>query len=170
MGRDDPTDRLTYWPRRLARGGRVLAPGTREDPLQFIDVRDLAEWIVSAAGRSLAGIFNATGEIIPFGPFLDACRRVTASDAELVWVPSERLLGLGLDPWMGVPLWIAAPGWEGANRIDITRARAAGLTFRPLDDTIREARSWDQERRDRGEGPPETFSFEREQELLRSLG
>jgi 2'-hydroxyisoflavone reductase len=85
------------------------------------------------------GTFNATGKIVSFGDFLDACRRVTGSDAKLVWVPSERLLAAGAEPWMGVPLWIAAPGWEAANRVDVSRGLAAGLGFRPLDDTIRAA-------------------------------
>jgi 2'-hydroxyisoflavone reductase len=140
VGPHDPTDRFAYWPRRVAEGGRVLAPGDPADPLQFIDVRDLADFIIHLIESGQGGVFNATGHPIPFGAFLDACREVTRSDAELVWVPSEVLLAAGLDPWMGVPMWIAAPGWEAASRVPIERALEAGLVFRPLRDTI--AAAW----------------------------
>lgn len=139
VGPHDPTDRFSYWPKRIARGGRVLAPGEPTDPLQFVDVRDLGAFLVRLAEDDRHGRFNATGPIVAFSALLDVCRRVTSANAELVWVPSERLLGAGLDPWMGVPLWIAAPGWEAANRVSIERALAAGLTFRPLAETVRAA-------------------------------
>ena len=117
----------------------MLAPGEPTDPLQFVDVRDLGAFLVRLAEDDRHGRFNATGPIVAFSALLDVCRRVTSANAELVWVPSERLLGAGLDPWMGVPLWIAAPGWEAANRVSIERALAAGLTFRPLAETVRAA-------------------------------
>jgi 2'-hydroxyisoflavone reductase len=137
VGPHDATDRFSYWPKRMARGGRVLAPGDPADPLQFVDVRDLGGFVVQLVEDDRAGTFNATGKIVPFGALLDECAKVTGTDLELVWVPSERLLAAGLDPWMGVPLWIAAPGWDAANRVPIERALEAGLTFRPLADTIR---------------------------------
>lgn len=117
----------------------MLAPGNPDDPLQFVDVRDLAEFMLRLVEDDRPGTFNATGKIVRFGDFLAECQRVVGGDAELAWVPSESLLAAGLDPWMGVPLWIAAPGWEAANRIRIERARAAGLAFRPLAETIRAA-------------------------------
>jgi 2'-hydroxyisoflavone reductase len=159
-GPHDTTDRLSYWPKRIACGGRVLAPGAPDDPIQFIDVRDLADFVLRAPN----GTFNATGEIVPLGELLETCKRVTASDADLVWVSTERLLAAGLEPFMGVPLWIAAPGWEGANRVDIRRALAAGLRLRPVAQTIEAA--W----RDRT--PPTlvtALSVEREHELLRTI-
>jgi 2'-hydroxyisoflavone reductase len=159
-GPHDTTDRLSYWPKRIACGGRVLAPGAPNDPIQFIDVRDLADFVLRAPN----GTFNATGEIVPLGELLETCKRVTASDADLVWVSTERLLAAGLEPFMGVPLWIAAPGWEGANRVDIRRALAAGLRLRPVAQTIEAA--W----RDRT--PPTlvtALSVEREHELLRTI-
>jgi 2'-hydroxyisoflavone reductase len=159
-GPHDTTDRLSYWPKRIACGGRVLAPGAPDDPIQFIDVRDLADFVLRAPN----GTFNATGEIVPLGELLETCKRVTASDADLVWVSTERLLAAGLEPFMGVPLWIAAPGWEGANRVDIRRALAAGLRLRPVAQTIEAA--W----RDRT--PPTlvtALSAEREHELLRTI-
>jgi len=136
VGPHDPTGRFTYWPHRIARGGVVLAPASPEYAVQFIDVRDLADWIVRAAADGLGGTFNATGETMPLGELLDACIRVTRSDARLVWVPSDRLLEAGAEEWMGVPLWIVSPGWEAVNRVPISKAVATGLTFRPLADTI----------------------------------
>jgi 2'-hydroxyisoflavone reductase len=139
VGPHDPTNRFAYWPRRMAAGGRVLAPGSPEDALQFIDVRDLAQWLLRAAVADVSGVFNVTGRSISFEHLLDACR-VPGVDAETVWIPSARLLDAGLDPWMGVPLWIGAAGWEAANAVDVSRATRAGLAFRPLLHTITDAR------------------------------
>lgn len=135
-GPHDRTDRLSYWPRRLAAGGRVLAPGSPADPVQFIDVRDLASFMLTLVEGDSPGTFNVTGKHLPMGEFLSICARATRSDAELVWVPSRWLVQAGVDPWMGVPLWISAPGWEAANRVPIGRALAAGLTLRPVAETI----------------------------------
>jgi len=164
VGPHDPTDRFSYWPKRIAAGGRVLAPGDPGDPVQFIDVRDLGEFIVNVAEARRAGVFNATGRTLSLGELLDACCAATGSDAELVWVPTPELLAAGLDPWMGVPLWIAAPGWEAANRVPIDRALDAGLTFRPLADTIAAALTDDTQ-------PTTVMALapERESELLRRL-
>jgi 2'-hydroxyisoflavone reductase len=167
VGPHDPTDRFGYWPRRVARGGRMLAPGRPDDPVQFIDVRDLAGWLVDGLSAGLAGVFNATGETLTMGELLDACgRAVPAGAAEPVWVSGERLLAAGVDPWMGVPLWIGEPGWEGANLVDIARARAAGLDFRPLVDTIRDTLAWDVAR---GGPDMEGLTPDREQSLLSTL-
>jgi 2'-hydroxyisoflavone reductase len=161
VGPHDSTDRFSYWPRRIAEGGRVLAPGDPDDPVQFIDVRDLGAFIVRLAETRTSGVFNATGPMIRFGELLAVCRAVTRSDAELVWVPTVALLAAGLDPWMGVPMWIAAPGWEAANRVPIDRALQAGLSIRPLEDTVKAA--W------LDDTPPKlvtALAREREQELL----
>lgn len=166
VGPHDGTDRFAYWPRRVARGGRILAPGHPTDPVQFIDVRDLAGWMVRSAERGLSGIYNATGETITFGALLSACQaNIPGSDTELVWVDSARLLAAGADPWMGVPMWIAAPGWEAANRVDVGRALADGLALRPLSDTIHDTLSWDLAR---GGPPPgeEALTPDRERSLL----
>lgn len=137
VGPHDPTGRFTYWPHRVARGGRVLAPGRPDDPKQFIDVRDLAEWMLRRIGRNEGGLTNATGLPIPFDAILTTCRRVSGSDADLIWVPSERLLAEGLGEWTELPLWIASPEYAGMQQADVTRAIAAGLTLRPLAETIR---------------------------------
>lgn len=158
-GPHDRTERLAYWPRRLAEGGRVLAPGAPEDPVQFIDVRDLAAFVLRLVEHDSPGTFNATGEPLPMREFLCVCARVTGSDVELVWVPSDWLLRAGVDPWMGVPLWIAAPGWEAANRVPIGRALGAGLSLRSIQETIGEA--WHDP-----DSPDGTFSRADEARLL----
>ncbi|MBV8160966.1 MAG: NAD-dependent epimerase/dehydratase family protein [Acidimicrobiia bacterium] len=162
VGPHDPTDRFAYWPRRAAAGGTVLAPGAPDDPLQFIDARDLAVWVISAARAGEVGVFNATGTQIRFGQFVEECRHVTRSQARVVWVSTERLLAAGANPWMEVPLWIAVPGWDAANDVDISKALAAGLSFRPLANTIDDTFRWDLARSSR----PEGLLPEREAELL----
>jgi 2'-hydroxyisoflavone reductase len=162
VGPYDPTSRFVYWPRRMARGGRVLAPGSPEDRVQFIDVRDLAAWLVRAAGTDLPGPFNVAGEPVSFSALLEACRIPTVS-TELVWIPSRHLLEAGVNPWMGVPLWIAGPGWEAANAVDVDRALGAGLSHRPLTDVIAGALAYPG---DDGQSP---FSEDSERDLLSRL-
>lgn len=163
VGPHDPTERFSYWPRRIAEGGTVLAPGEPTDPVQFIDVRDLAGFMLRLIEDDRSGTFNATGHTMAFGDLLDECRRVCEVDADIVWVPGDRLLAAGLDPWMGVPLWIGDPEFKSANQVDITRALRAGLVFRPLEETIRAALV--------SEPPaqPTTFTRSAEQALLQDL-
>jgi 2'-hydroxyisoflavone reductase len=137
VGPHDPTGRFTYWPHRVARGGDVLAPGSPDDPVQFIDVRDLAVWIVEATANGVGGTFNATGEPMRFGDLLEECRAATGTDATFTWVASERLLAEEVGPWMELPLWLPIPEYAGIQRASVERARAAGLTYRPLADTIK---------------------------------
>jgi 2'-hydroxyisoflavone reductase len=140
VGPNDPSDRFTYWPHRIARGGDVLAPDRKDMNVQFIDVRDLAGWIVRSAERNVTGVFNATGPVEPlaFEPFLDACRRVTGSDARIEWVDEAFLLEKEVGPWMELPLWIP----EADLRMDCTRAFEAGLTTRPVEETIADTLEW----------------------------
>ncbi len=136
VGPHDPTGRFTYWPHRIARGGDVLAPGMPDEQVQLIDVRDLGEWIVRLCEGRTAGVFNAV-RTLTRGELLEACIRETGSDAQLRWTPSERLVEAGVGEWMELPLWIAGPEYAGMMHADNRRAVAAGLTFRPLEDTIR---------------------------------
>jgi 2'-hydroxyisoflavone reductase len=154
VGPYDPTVRFPYWPRRLARGGRVLAPGAPDDPIQFIDVRDLARFLVSP---SPSGVFNVVGPALPFGDVLKACR--SGAPVELVWVSTADLLTAGVDPWMGVPLWIGDPEWAAANLVDNSRAVAAGLTWRSPAETAADVLAWDVAR-----GGPEAEPFTAGQE------
>jgi 2'-hydroxyisoflavone reductase len=165
VGPHDPTDRFTYWPRRVADGGRMLAPAPSAAPVQFVDVRDLGAWIVHAAETGLSGTFNATGEPITFGRLLDECKRVADADTEIVWVPGDTLVEAGVGEWMELPPWIASPEFAAMQRADVSKALAAGLTFRPLADTIRDTLAWNAER----EWPPAEgvgLAPERERELL----
>jgi 2'-hydroxyisoflavone reductase len=137
VGPHDPTGRFTYWPHRVARGGEVIAPGPPERPTQVIDVRDLAEWIVALCESRASGTFNATHPGVSFAELLETCSAVTASDASITWVPDEFLLEQGVGEWMELPLWLADPAYAAADRVDVSRALDAELTFRSLDETVR---------------------------------
>jgi len=137
VGPNDPTGRFTYWPHRVARGGEVLAVAPRERPTQFVDVRDLGEWVVDACERGVTGTFNATNDGVGWGELLDACLAVTTSETEITWVSEEFLLENEVGQWMEVPLWLAGPEMKYADRVDVSRAVGEGLRFRPLEDTVR---------------------------------
>jgi len=142
-GPHDTTDRFPYWPRRLARGGRVLAPGDPGDLTQVIDARDLAAFLLDGIHHDRGGVFNLTGAPRPFGILLDLCRGAVYSDAQLVWIPSDRLTAAGVDPGGGIPLWVAEPGYEAFNDVDSSRALGAGLAYRSVTETIRDTLAWD---------------------------
>jgi 2'-hydroxyisoflavone reductase len=137
VGPHDPTGRFTYWPHRIARGGDVLVPGPAWRPVQFVDVRDLAEWIVRAAETGLTGPYNATGNST-MGAVVDAARRVSGAAARAVEVDDAFLTAQGVGQWMELPLWIdpSTEGWRHFMEVDASRAVQAGLTFRPLDETV----------------------------------
>jgi 2'-hydroxyisoflavone reductase len=137
VGTHDPTGRFTYWPHRIARGGKVLAPAPPERLTQFVDVRDLGEWMIGLCEREVTGTFNATNDGVAWGELLETCREVSRSDAEVTWVPDEHLLEQGVGEWMELPLWIADPAMSAADEVVVDRALAAGLRFRPLVDTVR---------------------------------
>src|SRR5690606_1185307 len=141
----DPTDRWTYWPVRVARGGEVLAPGTPQDPVQFIDVRDLAEWLVHVVEDNTTGTFNAIGpeDGMPIGEMLEACKRAAGVDATFTWVPADFLRQHNVSPWQDMPNWIPPDAENaGANRRSVARAIAAGLTFSPVETTAKDTLEW----------------------------
>jgi 2'-hydroxyisoflavone reductase len=169
VGPHDPTDRFTYWPVRVARGGEVLAPNRPGYLIQVIDARDLAEWTVRMVEAKHTGIFNATGPDYPLAMerLLRESKRVSGSDARFTWVSEEVLQAQGATPWTEVTLWMPEQGNEGLSTIDVRKAIAVGLSFRPLSDTIRDTLAWDAAR------PPETvrrngITPEREQAWLRA--
>ena len=137
VGPHDPTGRFTYWPHRIAGGGEVLAPSPPEAPTQFVDVRDLGDWMVDLCGRGARGTFNATHPGVSWAELLDTCRSVAASDAVVTWVSPEFLVEHEVGEWMELPLWLVDPALEYADRVDVSRALEAGLTFRPLAETVR---------------------------------
>jgi 2'-hydroxyisoflavone reductase len=150
VGPHDPSDRFTYWPQRFARGGEVLAPGAPDAPVQFVDARDLAGWMVRMAAASGAGTFNATGpqKTLTMGALLAACQEAGEREATLTWVPDEFLLAQDVGPWMEMPLWVPATDDDapGFMRIDCRRAFAAGLSFRPVAQTVRDTLIWANDR------------------------
>lgn len=144
VGPFDPTNRFTYWPHRVARGGEVLAPGHPGLPVQIMDARDLADWTVRMVEERRAGVYNATGPDAPLtmGQVLDEARRVASSDATFTWADDAFLTQRGVGPWMEMPLWIPEVEGAGAGTVNCARAIAAGLTFRPLAQTIRDTLAW----------------------------
>ena len=138
----DPTGRFTYWPRRIAEGGRVLAPAPPDAAAQLIDVRDLAGWIVRAAERGTAGTFNAVDRPTTRASMFETCRRVAGSDAELVWVDGDFLTEHEVGEWMELPLWLGAAEYAGMLSVDPTAAFGAGLETRPLEETVRATLEW----------------------------
>jgi len=165
VGPWDPTGRFTYWPARLADGGRVLAPAPPNADAQVIDVRDLAGWIVRGAEDGLAGTYNAVDRPTSRAVLVETCRRVAGVDADIVWVDSAFLVEHEVGEWMELPLWLASPGWAGMLSVDPVAAFAAGLETRPLEETARDTLDWVQS----GEGPtdpPAGLAREKEQAVL----
>ena len=166
VGPHDGSGRFTYWPLRGSLGGDVLAPGPPERLTQFIDVRDLGTWLVDACEGGINGTFNATGEPLTMASALEAC-----GISEPVWVEEDFLLDQEVGPWMELPLWVPADH-EAFLQMSVAKAVAAGLSFRPVEETARDTLAWAQ---DAGaelvtETPYGTAGLDpmREQELLRT--
>ena len=142
-GPHDPTNRFTYWVTRTARGGEVLAPGDPELQVQFIDARDEAAWILDMAERGAAGTFNVVGpeERFTLGGLLEACLATVGRKSRLTWVPEEFLREHGVAPWTELPLWVPAEIGE-VWAVPIAHALAAGLRFRPVEETIVDTLDW----------------------------
>jgi 2'-hydroxyisoflavone reductase len=169
VGPHDPSDRFTYWPWRISRGGEVLAPGRPGRPVQFVDVRDLSGWILDLVEKRQTGVFNATGPdtLLTMGQTLETCRAVTGSNATFTWVSDEFLLAQEVGAYSEMPLWVPEAEAPGFDTFDCRKAIAAGLIFRPLEDTVRDTLEWDQTR------PADTprrsgMSAERESALLKA--
>jgi len=146
VGPHDPTDRFTYWPCRVARGGDVLAPGRPDQAVQFIDARDLAAWTLRMVETGRTGTYNATGpdEALTRGSLLDVCNHESGGTARFVWVDETFLLREEVGPWIELPLGIPdAMDMQGHDAIDCRKAIAAGLAFRPLSETVRDTLAWD---------------------------
>ena len=167
VGPHDTTDRFPYWPRRLARGGEVLAPGSPDAPIQLIDARDLAAWMVGLLERGAGGTFNATGPAKPLtvGACLERIDAAVGSGARLTWVSDEFLDAQRIEPWMQLPLWLHAAD-QPMMMASIERALAEGLTFRPLEDTARDTLAWERSLANDTRPPSPALSPEREAELL----
>lgn len=144
VGPGDRTDRFTYWPVRIARGGDVLAPAPQDQFTQFIDVRDVAEFIVRCLERNTTGVFNADrpADSLTMDEMLKTCQAVTESEARLLWVPWSFLKEQKVRPWSDLPAWIPADLEAAFGRISTNRATAAGLSIRPLEDTVAATLAW----------------------------
>jgi 2'-hydroxyisoflavone reductase len=142
VGPRDETDRFTYWPVRVDRGGDVLAPGNPGDPVQFIDARDLAEWTIRMVENRETGIYNATGPAKPLeiGNMLNTIKDGLHSSAKFTWLPADFLKQQKVEAWSDMPVW--AGDELGLARTKIDRALGKGLTFRPLADTARDTLAW----------------------------
>src|SRR5262249_8968872 len=133
VGPRDPSGRFTYWPVRVARGGEILAPGSGDDPVQYIDVRDLAEWIVGVGEQSTVGVYNALGPASPLAMrelLAQVAEGVGARSPQFTWVPADFLEKASVQAWSDMPVWIPAAGeYRGAGTLSNARAVARGLRF-----------------------------------------
>lgn len=168
VGPHDYSDRFTYWVHRVAQGGDGLAPGRPDRQVQFIDVRDFAEWTVRMIEASQIGVFNANGPDHPLTMLrvLEESKAVSGSDAHFIWMSESFLADSGVTPWSEIPLWMPEE-YDRLKHAGFSKALAAGLTFRPLSDTIRDTLAWAATR------PPDLqwqagLRPEREQQLLQS--
>jgi 2'-hydroxyisoflavone reductase len=170
VGPYDYTDRFTYWPVRVARAGEVLAPGRPDRFVQFIDVRDLAEWTVLMVEEKAAGVYNANGlpGKLTMQYVLETCKDVSNSDASFTWASENFMLQEEVAPWSQMPLWLpeeAAPHLKGFMFINSDKAIATGLMFRPLIDTVRDTLTWFQATRT-NEALKAGIDADKEQSLL----
>jgi len=173
VGPNDYTDRFTYWPVRVARGGEVLAPGRPDRFIRFIDARDLAEWMLKMVEGRAIGAFNANGPIssLTMQGLLDECRQVSASDASFTWASEEFLLQEKVAPWSEMPLWLpedVAPHLKGFMFVNCDKAVRAGLQCRSTADTVRDTLAWYQANH-AGEELKAGITEDRERSLLELL-
>jgi 2'-hydroxyisoflavone reductase len=143
VGPHDPTGRFSWWAQRMERGGEVLAPGDPATPVQFIDVRDLAAWMLLQAERGTAGVFNLNGpaQAATLGDLLNAARDALNPDASLTWVDERFVLDQGVAPWSDLPVWL--PQAQAAmHTLSIAAALGSGLRTRPMAETLRDTAAW----------------------------
>jgi hypothetical protein len=145
VGPADPTDRFTYWPVRMARGGEVLAPGRPEDLVQYVDVRDLAAWLLTATEKGLSGAYDGAGAPVRFADFLAGVAAGVGVEPTLTWLDQEFLKSHDVNPWSGprsLPMWLPMPEYGGFLSHDTSASVAAGLRSRDLTETSRDTRAW----------------------------
>lgn len=148
-GPHDPTDRFTYWVARMAQGGTMLVPEDDGASVQFLDVRDLGEWVVRATEAERRGAYNVVGpeKAMTMHGLVQSCREYVApGGTELVPVPEAFLRENGVSPWSDLPLWVPRSTGSGLLAVDSTKARKAGLTHRSVEDTVRSTLEWHRER------------------------
>jgi 2'-hydroxyisoflavone reductase len=165
VGPDDPTDRFTYWPVRMADGGDVICPEPQHQPCQVIDVRDLAAWMVHLVEQRTTGVLNGVGPAEPstLGATIETCAEVAGSDPTLHWVDGAWLIEQGVEPWSDLPLWLGPdPAEHWLDCTDPGPGIAAGLRYRPLADTVADTLAWNRAAPETGRwGFPMTAQRER---------
>lgn len=145
VGPGDPTGRFTYWVKRLAAGGDVLAPGSPDDPVQLVDVRDLAGWMLASLETGRTGVLDAVSAPFGRGELFAAVGRGVGVEPQLTWVPPEFLVAHEVAPWMGprsLPLWIPLPEYAGFLTHDTSASLEAGLRLRPVEETAADTLAW----------------------------
>jgi nucleoside-diphosphate-sugar epimerase len=145
LGPYEGVGRMPWWLRRIERGGDVLAPGPADLPLQYIDCRDLAAWMLSAADRGIGGAVNTVSRPghATMGSLLTAAVTATGSAARLVWAPPEVIEAADIAPWTELPVWLPPTGEAaGMHSGDVSKAYAAGLTCRPVAQTVADTWAW----------------------------
>lgn len=174
VGPLDPSDRFTYWPVRIDKGGEVMAPGNTTDPVQFIDARDLAEWTIRMIEAKETGTYNAMGPDKPLSmaEMLYGIKAVTTAGAQFTWVPADFLTEQSVRGWRHMPVWITpTPNNAGFSARSAAKAIARGLTFRPLAETAKDTLDWAKTRTPEqqnalAEGTVAGISMAREAEVL----
>ena len=172
VGPGDESDRFTYWPVRIDRGGEVLAPNTPNDPTQMIDARDLAEWTIRMVEQGDIGVYNATGpeKPRPIGEMLNGIKSAIGSTASFTWVPQDFLQEQKVRAWSDLPVWVPqGPRMAGFMTGSVAAAMAKGLTYRPLEVTARDTLAYHKSRpAERQANMRAGLKAEREAEVLKA--
>jgi 2'-hydroxyisoflavone reductase len=172
VGPLDPTDRFTYWPVRIDKGGEVMAPGNPTDPVQFIDARDLAEWTIKMIEARETGTYNAAAPDRPIAEMLYGIKAVTTASAQFTWVPADFLAEQKVRGWRDMPVWVPpTPDMAGFATRSVAKAVAKGLSFRPLAVTAKDTLDWartrtEEQQKALDEGRVAGLSAAREAEVL----
>jgi 2'-hydroxyisoflavone reductase len=170
VGPGDPTDRFTYWPVRAARGGRMIAPGSPGDPIQFIDARDLSDWMVGCLENGHHGTYNLTSPagLYSIGKLIDACQIAIEGDVQPVWIPADFLEEHEVQPWQHMTVWVPPTGeYAGFGMVSVERAVASGLRTRKLESVLKETLQWWKEQPEERRAEPKAgLAAKREAEVL----
>lgn len=167
IGAYDPTDRFTYWPARIQKGGEFLAPLGPDQLMQFIDARDIVQWVLRMAEARRGGVYNVTGDPKTLGDIFETIKSVTGGDATPVYVDEKFLEEHEVQPWQELTMWIPASNEAFAhmNETGVEKAKRDGLTFRPLKDTVKTLLAWHNQR-DLSQPPGYGLPAEKEQKVL----
>lgn len=170
VGPGDKSDRYTYWPVRVAEGGPMIAPGNPSDPVQMIDARDLADWMLACIEQGHVGVFNATGprDVLTVEQLIESCEKGTGGTPERVWIDAAFLEKHEVMPWMHMPVWVPPDSESGGmGAVSIAAALQRGLVFRPAENTARDTLAWwNQQEEDRRAKPRAGLAREKEAEVL----